>query len=49
MLQPLDICMNCPFKPVLYIEWMASGSHTLIQQEKIKLLDIQQAGVAQLV
>jgi hypothetical protein len=45
MLQPLDVCINRPFKAVLkeqYTRWMAVGEHEFTPMGKIKRPDVEQ-------
>jgi hypothetical protein len=45
MLQPLDVCINPPFKATLkeqYTRWMAAGEHEFTPTGKIKRTDVEQ-------
>jgi hypothetical protein len=45
MLQPLDVCINWPFKAALkeqYTQWMAMGEHEFTPMGKIKRPDVEQ-------
>jgi hypothetical protein len=45
MLQPLDVCINWPFKATIkeqYTQWMATGEHEFKPTGKIKQPDVEQ-------